>query len=178
MRFALSVVHGLHESLAGGANEREGEKLEAIITGYESRSSLHGGMFYHIFFRDTKDGRYYLTHAFPRYKGKPIRNFKKWEKVMDLVDRDQEVTMDHLRIKKNNILNADSGVIIKNEQHKQKTLTLAMIIFLILTGSALAFDLEINNDRSAYTQYEEVRDEPNERSIRYRRRYPMYRVGL
>ena len=82
--------------------------MKAKVTGVEERQSHQGGMFYHIFFKG-EDGKAYLTNAYPKYKTMPMRNFPKWQRVMDAFGQGMgEVWLDNLKIIKGKTIDADS----------------------------------------------------------------------
>jgi hypothetical protein len=81
--------------------------FRAKVTGVENRESHHGGRFYHIFFKGN-NGKSYLTHAYPKWNGKPVRNFDRWQKVIDKHRAGLEVILEDIMIKKGNIIDADS----------------------------------------------------------------------
>ena len=81
--------------------------MKATMTGIKSRTSRHGDLFYHVFFKG-EDGKSYLTHCYPKFKGQPIRNYSRWESVLDQHRKGIEIVLDGLVIKKENIIDADS----------------------------------------------------------------------
>ena len=82
--------------------------MKAKVTGVEPRTSHKGGMFYHVFFKG-EDDKSYLTHAYPLFKNKPMRNFKLWGEVIKRFKDGQDVYVDDLKIYKGTLLDADSG---------------------------------------------------------------------
>jgi len=89
--------------------------LVLTVTGVENRESYHGDRFYHVFFKGS-DGMSYLTHAYPQYKGKPIRNFKRWQIVIDKFRAGEQVMLGNVRMKKENIVDADSVFTFEKEE--------------------------------------------------------------
>ena len=83
---------------------------EYIVTAVENKESHNGGRFYHIFLKGP-EGKSYLTHAYPRWAGKKVRNFEKWKRVIDLFqggENEIRLVGAGIRILKDNIIDADS----------------------------------------------------------------------
>lgn len=86
--------------------------MKAKITGVKERPSKWGGNFYHIFLKG-EDGKSYITHAFPIWAGKPVRNFQRWKAMISLWQdhttlRDREIWLSNLIVKDNRVIDADS----------------------------------------------------------------------
>jgi len=77
------------------------------VTGVENRTSYHGGTFYHIFFK-RDDGKSFLTHAYPTWQGKPIRNFSRWNNLINKYRAGEEVLITNIALKRDGMVDADS----------------------------------------------------------------------
>ena len=88
--------------------------MRAKITGIKEHRSKWGGIFWHVYFKSDQ-GESWLTNVFPTFKGKPVRNFARWRKILALwadryTLRGREIWLTDLNPKdrKKHLIDADS----------------------------------------------------------------------
>jgi len=82
--------------------------MKATLTKINKKKSQYGGEFYYAYFK-TDEGKSFYTCLYPK-----MRNFQRWKKI--LKNRNyQGISLSGLKIKKDNLIDADSNFKVVEE---------------------------------------------------------------
>ena len=80
----------------------------------QTKQSQHGGIYYHVNLKSDV-GVLYRTCLFPKFRGAPVRNFKRWERIVSLLLDGKQLLLGGLTVKSFSLVDADSDVTLLRE---------------------------------------------------------------